>query len=68
MIFFKVQISTNYENIILKFVVLSIGLARSGVILVVAREITLIIKGIKTYNFRIKSRICISSLRCETYN
>jgi hypothetical protein len=35
-----VFLSTNYEKIILKFVVLSIVLARPGTILLVVREIT----------------------------
>jgi hypothetical protein len=38
--FHKVQISTNYEKIILKFVDLSIALAKLGTILPVTREIT----------------------------
>ena len=38
--FYKVKISTNYEKIILIFVVLSIALARLGTILRVVREIT----------------------------
>ena len=42
--FYKVQISTNYEKIILKFVVLTIGLPRSDTILPVIREITQKIK------------------------
>jgi len=48
--FYKVQISTNYEKIILKFVFL----ARLGTILPVVREITHI-KWDKKYNLRIKS-------------
>ena len=42
--FYKVQISTNYEKIILKFVVLTIGLPRSDTIFPVIREITQRIK------------------------
>ena len=38
--FYKVKMSTNYEKIILIFVVLSIALARLGTILRVVREIT----------------------------
>ena len=38
--FYKVQISTNFNKIILKFVVLSIVLARMGTILPVVNEIT----------------------------
>ena len=49
----QVQIYTNYEKIILKFVVLSIALARSDTILLVS--LTRLKKGFKTYNFRIKS-------------
>ena len=43
----KVQISTNYEKILLKFIVLT----RQGTMLAVVMEIT----SIKKYNFRIKS-------------
>jgi hypothetical protein len=42
LIFYKVQISTNYEKIILKFIVLSIPLARQISIFPVVREITCI--------------------------
>jgi hypothetical protein len=42
--FNKVQISTNDEKIIMKFVVLSITLARQGTILAIVREITRIKK------------------------
>ena len=52
--FYKVKISTNYEKIILKLVVLFIALARMGIILSVIRKITLIIM----CTFRIKSGMC----------
>ena len=42
--FYKVQISTYYEKIILKCVVLSIALASQCTILHVVREITLVYK------------------------
>ena len=56
--FYRVQISTNHEKIILKFgVILSITLARPGTVMsVVLREITCILK--MAYNFRIKSGMC----------
>jgi hypothetical protein len=38
--FYRVNISTNYEKTMLKFVVLSIALLRSGTIFPVVREIT----------------------------
>ena len=40
--FHKVQIFTNYEKIILKFVAMSIVLAKTGTILPIVRKITLI--------------------------
>jgi hypothetical protein len=40
LIFNKVQISTNYEKLFLKFVVLSTSLDRLGIILSVKRKIT----------------------------
>jgi hypothetical protein len=46
--------STNYEKIILKFIVISIAHARLCIILPSVREIT----HIKTYNVRIKSSMC----------
>ena len=49
------QISANYEKILLKFVSLSIALARPGAILSVEGEITCIKKGVKIYKFRIGS-------------
>jgi hypothetical protein len=48
--FYKVQISTNYKKIMLKFAVFSIALSRPATILPVVGEIT----RIKTFNFRIK--------------
>jgi hypothetical protein len=56
--FYRVQISTNHEKIILKLgVILSITLARPGTVMsVVLREITCILK--MAYNFRIKSGMC----------
>jgi hypothetical protein len=69
-LFFNIQISTTYEKIILEVAVLSIALAKPDVAcqLVIiqwmescipkeeeeVREITLIIKCIKTYNFKIR--------------
>ena len=38
LIFYKIQISINYQKILLKFVVLSIALARTGTIFPVERE------------------------------
>jgi hypothetical protein len=55
----NVEIATNYHKIILQFVVLSIALARMDTIMFIVREITQIKKkGIKIYNFRIKSGMC----------
>ena len=58
-IFYKVLISTKYETIILKCVVLSAALARPGTILLVVTEISSnsYKKGTKTYKFIIKSRM-----------
>ena len=42
--FDQVQICINYKKIILKFFVLSVALARSGTLLPVVREITLVKK------------------------
>jgi hypothetical protein len=38
LIFYKIQISINYQEILLKFVALSIALARTGTIFPVGRE------------------------------
>jgi hypothetical protein len=38
LIFYKIQISINYQEILLKYVVLSIALARTGTIFPVGRE------------------------------
>jgi len=54
----KGQLSTNYEKIIRRFVVLSIAFAGSGTILPVVREITRIKKVQQTQNFLIKSGMC----------
>ena len=63
MIFYKVQIFTNYDKIKLKFIVLYIGVARPGTSLTVLREIiTCIKKGIKTYNFRNNLEKCQRSI------
>jgi len=61
--FYKIQISTNFETIILKINVLSIAFARLCAIFRVVRERTCIKKGIKTCNFGIKLRICKMSIR-----
>ena len=61
-IFYKFQLSTNYEKIILKFVILSIALPKLGNILPVGSEITCIKKGLRMYNFRINSRMYNSSI------
>jgi alcohol dehydrogenase YqhD (iron-dependent ADH family) len=52
---------TNYEKIILIFVVLSIALARLGTILRVVREITRSKKN-KNVNFQSKSEMCKRSI------
>jgi len=56
--FYKVQISTNYEKIILKFVVLSVVLVRKDTILPVLKIITCIKK---RYENIIRRQIYISS-------
>jgi hypothetical protein len=38
LIFYKIQISINYQEILLKFVALSIALARTGTVFPVGRE------------------------------
>ena len=63
LIFYKVQISTNHEKIILKLFVLSVALARTGTILPGIREITPKKKWKKTYNFRIKWEFCKWSIK-----
>jgi hypothetical protein len=49
------SIVSYYEKILLKFVSLSIALARPGAILSVEGEITCIKKSVKIYKFRIGS-------------
>jgi hypothetical protein len=53
-VFNKFQISTNYENVILNFVVLSIALARQGTSASRIKE-----KGLKKYIFLRKLRKCL---------
>jgi hypothetical protein len=60
MLFYKIQLSTNYEKIILQFALLFIALARPGTILPVVSEKTGL-KVTKTYNFRIKLGMSIGS-------
>ena len=55
--FYKVKISTNYEKIIHKFVILSISAATPSTILAVVRDITHT-KGMKMYNSRFKWGMC----------
>ena len=61
--------STSHGKIILKFVVISVALARSGIALPIGREITRINKGIRRYNFRIKSGKCkTANTYCLTFS
>ena len=57
LILYKVQISTNYDKNILKFVVLYIALTRLDTMLPISKGNYCHKNGIKTYNFRIKSGI-----------
>jgi len=53
--FIKVQLSRNYEQAMLKFVIHSIAIAKLGTIFSVVREITRMRTELKTCNFIVKS-------------
>lgn len=57
--FYKIQISSNYENIIIKLIVFFVAFAGPGTILPIVREITLIYKKV------LKSIILESNRECE---